>query len=277
MRFKALGLISTLAAVSVVAAPALAAGTATIQVPSGFDPAYSDTRATGHYEVVGTGLRVWTEGATSTDKVAEYVDTTTPLAAAGEPALEYTPTTGTIAPGFQLVVDFDGNGSPDGILVGEPTYYGNDWWASNGSAQFVKDGAPSHAGGSGSANHGTLDQWRAAFPSAQVDAFGFSLGSGVHGDGVIDALELRGHPLHLRPGRRPDEQGRVQEGRLGDQHDARLRQPGRLRQPLRVRKLVRPARDDPRSRGSGGRRGCGCCCGASRTVVGCHRSERSSG
>ena len=86
----------------------------------------------------------------------------------------------------------DNNGTPDGILVGEPTYYGNDWWASNGSAQFVKDGAPSHTGGSGSANHGTLDQWRAAFPDAVVKAFGFSLGSGVKGDGVINAIDFAG-------------------------------------------------------------------------------------
>jgi len=196
MRSKALGLISTLPTATVfsvaAATPAVSAGAGTIQVPSDFDRAYSDTRATGHYEVVGTGLHVWTEGATSTDKVAEYVDTATPLAATGEPALEYTPTSGTVPPGFQLVVDFDNNGTPDGILVGEPTYYGNDWWASNGSAQFVKDGAPSHTGGSGSANHGTLDQWRAAFPDAVVKAFGFSLGSGVKGDGVINAIDFAG-------------------------------------------------------------------------------------
>jgi hypothetical protein len=171
---------------------ALAAGAGVIHVPSDFNPALSDTRPTGHYAVQGPGLRVWTEGATSTDKVAEYVDTSTPLADAGEPALEYTNTSGGGVPGFQLVVDFDGNGTPDGILVGEPGVYGNDWWASNGSAQFVKDGAPSHTGGSGSANHGTLDQWRANFPDATVLAFGFSLGSGVKGDGVINAIDFAG-------------------------------------------------------------------------------------
>ena len=167
------------------------AASGTIMVPGDFNPAYSDTRATGHYAVAGTGLHIWTEGSSSTDKVAEYVDTNTPLAAAGEPSLSYTPTSGTTPPGFQLIVDFDGNGTNDGILVGE-SIYGNDWWASNGSAPFVKAGAPSHTGGSGSPNHGTLDQWRASFPNAVVKAFGFSLGSGVYGDGVINSITFAG-------------------------------------------------------------------------------------
>ena len=175
---------------AVAALPAGAAGAGTITVPDDFVPALSDTRATGHYEVVGTGLHLWTEGSTRTDKVAEYVATATPLAAAGEPVLEYTSTTGG-APGFQLVVDFDADGQSDGILVGERVYAG-DWWVNDAAKQFVKDGAPSHTGGSGSANHGTLDQWRAAFPDAVVQAYGFSLGSGVKGDGVVDALTFAG-------------------------------------------------------------------------------------
>jgi hypothetical protein len=170
--------------------PAQAAGSATIEVPGGFVPGLSDTRATGHYEVEGTALHLWTEGKTSTDKVAEYVATSTRLRDVGEPTLDYTNTAGTL-PGFQLVVDFDADGTGDGILVGEEVYNG-DWWASNGSAGFVKEGAPSHSGGSGSSNHGTLDQWRAAFPNAVVQAFGFSLGSGVQGDGVLNALTFAG-------------------------------------------------------------------------------------
>jgi hypothetical protein len=176
----------------VLAAPAQAAAPGVIHVPQDFDPALSDTRATGHYEVVGTGLRVWTEGSTSTDKVAEYVRTEVPLADVGEPALEYTNTTSGGVPGFQLVVDFDGDGSDDGILVGEPGVYGDDWWLNNAAEPFVKAGAPNTGGGSGSAWFGTLDEWREAFPDAVVTAFGFSLGSGVKGDGVIDAIDFAG-------------------------------------------------------------------------------------
>jgi hypothetical protein len=169
-----------------------AADTETIYVPDDFVTALSDTRTTGHYEVKGTGLRIWTEGSTSTDKVAEYVATDTPLADVGEPSLDYANTAGGV-PGFQLVVDFDGDGdgTDDGILIGEPVYNG-DWWLNNDAQQFVKDGAPSHTGGFGSANHGTLDQWRTAFPGADVTAFGFSLGSGVKGDGVLNAINFAG-------------------------------------------------------------------------------------
>lgn len=179
-----------LAAVALAAAPSPAhAATSTIVVPDDFVPALSDTRATGHYELTPAGLRLYTEGATSTDKVAEYVTSGAPLASVGEPSLVWTGSAP--APGFQMVVDFDADGTADGILVGEAVYAG-DWWASNGSAQFVKDGAPSHTGGSGSANHGTLEQWRAAFPTAVVTHFGFSLGSGVLGDGVLSSLTIGG-------------------------------------------------------------------------------------
>ncbi|HEU5035483.1 MAG TPA: hypothetical protein VFT70_00650 [Nocardioides sp.] len=58
------------------------------------------------------------------------------------------------------------------------------------AASFVKSGAPLHGTGFGSTNHGTLDQWRAAFPNANVLAYGFSLGSGVQGEGVIHAINF---------------------------------------------------------------------------------------
>jgi hypothetical protein len=180
----ALGVTTVLLATPAAAAPA--AGV--IHVPSDFDPALRDTRATGHYEVQGTGLRIWTESNTSTDKVAEYVDTDVPLAGIGEPKLEYAATSGTVPPGFQLVVDFDGDGDDDGILVGEPKFYGSNWWLNNAADAEVKAHAPHSGGGGGSGYFGTLDEWRANFPDADVLAFGFSLGSGVKGDGVLNAI-----------------------------------------------------------------------------------------
>ena len=185
----ALATVLALALTMVVSAPASAA-TSTINVPDDFVKALSDTRSAGHYEVVGTALRIYTDNATRDAKVAEYVAAGVPLAGIGEPALDYTRVSGGL-PGFQLVVDFDGNGSGDGILVGE-TAYGNDWWASNGSADFVKAGAPITGDGYGSAFHGTLAGWRTAFPNAVVLAFGFSLGSGVFGAGTLNAIEVNG-------------------------------------------------------------------------------------
>ncbi|MBC7760578.1 MAG: hypothetical protein H7201_02020 [Candidatus Saccharibacteria bacterium] len=173
-----------------VTAPASAA-TSTIYVPDDFVKSLSDTRATGHYELAGTGLHIFTEGSTSTDKVAEYVATNMPLSTTGEPSLDYTNSGGGL-PGFQLLVDANGDGQADGILVGESSAYGNDWWLNNAAQQFVKDGAPLQTGGFGSSFHGTLDQWRSAFPDAVVKAFGFSLGSGVNGDGVINAINFAG-------------------------------------------------------------------------------------
>jgi len=166
----------------------------------------SETRATGHNEfrTDGSGVRVWTEGSTTLDKAAGYFDVNKSLASVGEPSMSWTPNGAqTLKPSVQLKTDFDGDGNIDGILVGEPTYadgsvlYGNDWWLSNGSAQFVKDGAPSHTGGSGSDNHGTLDQWRAAFADANVIQGGWSLGSGVKGDGVIQAIVIGGQPYYF--------------------------------------------------------------------------------
>ncbi len=166
----------------------------------------TDTRVTGHndFSTPDVGVHVYTNGipdSTSTNKAAGYFDVDKSLAAVAaiEPSMSWVANgANTVRPGEQLKVDFDGNGTIDGILVGEPTYadgsalYGNDWWASNGSQQFVKDGAPSHTGGFGSDNHGTLAQWHAAFPNARVIQGGWSLGSGVKGDGFIKNFIIGG-------------------------------------------------------------------------------------
>lgn len=166
----------------------------------------SDTRATGAnvFSTPANGVRVYTNDpnpGASTNKAAGYFDVQKSLAAvaAVEPTMSWTPNgTNTNVPGMQLKVDFNGDGSIDGILVGEPTYpdgsplYGNDWWLPGSGKQFVKDGAPSHTGGSGSENHGTLAQWKAAFPLARVIQGGWSLGSGVKGDGNIKNFVIAG-------------------------------------------------------------------------------------
>lgn len=174
--------------------------TQTIQ-ESDFIPGLADTRSSGHFVFNKNSLHVYTDDNSSQAKVAEYWQPTNPipLVHAGQPALDWD---GTDAqPGIQLVVDFDNDGTPDGILVGEKVY-GDDWWASGSTAQFVKDKAPSCTdidtgepygsctGGSGSPYHGLLAEWATAFPDAKIMDVGFSLGSGVLGDGTLNSIDV---------------------------------------------------------------------------------------
>lgn len=160
---------------------------------SQFIAALGDTRSTGHYEFVGNGLHVWTQGATSSDKVAEYFGVTGPLPSTA--SIEWTGTQPQAS--TQIVFDADGttgNGNDHNILVGEPVY-GTNWWLTDGSSADAKAADPSgptNNGGNGSAYFGTLAQWKAALPNARMYAGGFSLGSGVLGDGVIAALNFNG-------------------------------------------------------------------------------------
>jgi hypothetical protein len=127
-------------------------------------------------------------GVYCANKAAGYFPAPVALSSAGEPSMDYTPYSGT-KPSVQLVTDFDNDGTADAILVGE-TIYGNDWWVPGSAKPFVKAGAPSHTGGGGSDNHGTLTEWRAAFPNAKILRAGWSLGSGAVGDGVINAITV---------------------------------------------------------------------------------------
>ena len=187
---------------AVPAAQAQETGTApaaegTIHVPSGFDEQLGAVQGTGSYELLEDGLHIRTKNA-STDKVAEYVDTNTPLAAAEDSRLDYTDTDEDLTdPGFQLVVDLDGDRHPDGILVGEPGAYGNHWWLSRPWTNVDLSTAPGAA--DGYAHSGPLADWEAPFPSAHVLAFGFSLGTGPVGDGTLHAINFAGTHYTFAP------------------------------------------------------------------------------
>lgn len=149
---------------------------------------FSQTRATGHYALVDDGLHIWTEGATSTDKVAGYLPVQLPLADVSSASLQYTAEFG-MTPGSQLVVDVTGDGKGDGILVGEAVY-GENFWLSNSATDGFKALAPNVGGGNGSQWFGTLTEWGIAAPDATIVAVGFSLGSGVHGDGIVHSVTV---------------------------------------------------------------------------------------
>src|ERR1700712_5789866 len=166
---------------------------------SDFNSALADQRTNGHLDFLKEGVRLYTDGNAdtgprtdggtgdwNTDKVAQYY----------APASTTMPTSsgqdwyGTdSAPGMQIVFDYDGttgNGNDYNVLVGEKVYNGT-WWLTNGSSTDAKAADPSgtNDGGNGSAYFGTLQQWKDAMPAARVLAYGFSLGSGVKGDGVL--------------------------------------------------------------------------------------------
>lgn len=150
----------------------------------------SQTRADGDNELKVGALRVWTGTATGSPdprKAAGYLDVPdVPLSQGGVVALTWSGTTP--PPGGQIVVDLDGNGSPDGILVFEPSFYGQNLWLASIAPGFNTVGAPSVGGGGGSIN-GSIDQYLANWPSARILALGYSLGSGVTGDGLLTLLQ----------------------------------------------------------------------------------------
>ena len=152
--------------------------------------ALNDVRSAGHYDFLAEGVHIKTDDATSQAKVALYFPVTDAFPTSGN--VEWFGTSP--APGAQLVFDADniaGNGNDFNILVGE-SVYGANWWLTNGSSATAKAADPSGAenGGNGSEWFGTLAQWKAALPTATVKAGGFSLGSGIKGEGVVRAVNL---------------------------------------------------------------------------------------
>src|SRR3954447_25374907 len=201
------GVVAGIAAAALVSlTPAAhAATTKTTMIRQGqFVSALGDTRTAGHVEFLKDGLHVWTDGSTdtgprtdggsgtwNTDKAAEYVAVPTQ----GLPASASLTWYGTSpAPGSQIVFDMDSDRANDNtynVLVGEPVYNG-DFWYTGGQARAALRGftCPETSGGSGSDCHGTLAERQQAVPQAEVYAAGFSLGSGIKGDGVIRDLQV---------------------------------------------------------------------------------------
>lgn len=192
LAFAGLALAAALTVTGVATANADAEVTVTDANLHGFS--FTETRATGHYEFKAGGLHIWTEGATTTDKVAAYTPVTAPLADVAarsfDPSLKFNPKDSALpaVPGYQLQVK-----RADGktfILVGEPVY-GANWWAASCSTYCASLGVAASTGG-GSTYSTTLENWVLADPATQVVGIGFSMGSGVHGDGVLKSMEFNG-------------------------------------------------------------------------------------
>ena len=184
--------IAAAALVSVMPA-AHAAATQTTMIRQGdFVSALGDTRTSGHVAFLKEGLHVWTDDTSSNAKAAEYFSVPS-QSLPDSASLTWFGTTP--QPGSQIVFDTDGDTSTTAnnfnILVGEPIY-GDDYWYTGGQARAALRGftCPQTTGGSGSDCHGTLAEWQQALPNAKVYAAGFSLGSGIKGDGVIHDIQV---------------------------------------------------------------------------------------
>ena len=110
----------------------------------------------------------------------------------------------------------------DGILVGEPTFYGDNWWLNNAADAFVKAGAP-HTRRRLRQRLTTArwTEWRTAFPDAAGQGLRVLAGLRREGRRRHQRDQLQQHAVHVRRRRRPDLQGPVQERRLGDQPSRR--------------------------------------------------------
>jgi hypothetical protein len=143
-----------------------------------------DTRSSGHLEYVDGGLHVWTDDNTSQAKVSEGYPVNFALKNTGQIDLDWTGTSP--APGVNLFVTFESGKT--GTLVWESVYGGADLWLTNGSNVGIT--APQTGGGFGSNRHGTINEWLALYPDAQVNGIAYSYGSGIHGDGVIHSITV---------------------------------------------------------------------------------------
>jgi len=161
-------------------------------VPASYEPLYDfdDSGDNGHYEASAEGLRIWTEGTTSEDQVRLLQAVDIPLADVTSAGVDFTNTSGAGVPSAQLIIDTPSVvGLIDGTLVAE-AIYGDVVWLTAGSSDGLKALAPHTGGGYGSNWWGTLEEWGAAVPDATIVAIGFSLGSGVLGDGILHSVDL---------------------------------------------------------------------------------------
>ncbi len=161
---------------------------------------FSQTRSQGFNEFVETGLHVYTGvagGSPDPRKAAGYHAIDIALTDVGTPSIEIAPGFTGVRPSLQLGFDADGNGTQDAYLVGEPWYYGGGDWTQvvNGNwddANFWASGNADFGVGAGGgyASMGTLADYLLANPEARLTSYGYSLGSGVDGDAVIESITV---------------------------------------------------------------------------------------
>lgn len=173
------------------------ADTSTDTNPAGW--ADYDTRATGHAEYVPTALHIWTEGATSTDKVSwAHAVSEQSIANLGTLDVDFDNAHlgdgawNQYEPGLNIFVKLNDGSGTTGTFVSEEVYgHENIWIPGNPGNAALAAAAPHHgASGGGSSDVGTIDEWLALYPDATFVGFAFAAGSGVHIEGALHSVTV---------------------------------------------------------------------------------------
>ncbi|WP_431277878.1 hypothetical protein [Leifsonia poae] len=133
------------------------------------------------------GLQVMTVGNTTTDGGASGKRAVSvPMAELGTPSIEWDGASP--VPAFDLTVDFNGDGEPDGVLTQSA---GSHVWALNSeAAQFVKDTAPIQPTAPDTDFSAELSAWQGAFLDGEVTAIGFDQRNDAPTQGVLVGMTL---------------------------------------------------------------------------------------
>ncbi len=163
---------------------------------------FTQTRSQGFNEFVVGGLHVYTTGGAPVSgpdqrKAAGYHAINIALSEVGTPSIEIAPGFTGTRPSLQLGFDADGNGTQDAYLVGEPWAYGGGTWSPtvngdwNDAKFWASNGADFGVGAGGGYNSmGTLAAYLLANPESRLTSYGYSLGSGVDGDAIIESISV---------------------------------------------------------------------------------------
>ncbi len=211
-------------------------------------PPISDTRDDGEVTFLADGLHVQTTSTTSEAKAAEYLGDRRRAADVGFADLVRDRQPTVACRSCSTLTERIRNGNDFNILVGEPNFYGDNWWLTPASSDDAKAADPSGADNSGNGSEwfGTLAEWEAAMPQCPLPRRRLLPRLRRHGRRRHRQHHLRRHGipihqyhggrgrqrdrlLHLRKGRpqahdRPDEQRAA--ARLDAGHEARVEDQG---------------------------------------------------
>ncbi len=142
-----------------------------------------DNSDSGAAELTVDGLKLTATSGQSISQLKLLIPDAYALLEYPNGAIEYEIISGSKAPSIQLTPNF--NGTWSGRIVGEPSFYGDDWWG-------TKEGAwcPQTTGSGTGKNscHGTLQEWANHNPGATIYEVGVKLNNDTNPDFISEVL-----------------------------------------------------------------------------------------